>query len=185
MHVTFRFLETVKFRIGHVFLPHKLDFYIHRAAVFGAGLALLLVITWLPVTEMVLYALLLAQTVALALVGLKYIMTKVSNSEFRHPLQDVIHSEATINPEAAHRLLDSVLRVLNAQLVQLKRLVLAEDIGTTLKFAATCWALTYVATWFSGLTLMFVFWISLFTLPKVRNLADIYISLKTFQFSGF
>lgn len=66
--------------------------------------------------------------------------------------------------------MDVCLSQLRSQAAKLRRVVLLEDAMETLKFGLTLWALTYVGAWFSGLTLLFLALIGIFTIPKVYEL---------------
>lgn len=60
----------------------------------------------------------------------------------------------TVTTEKVHEVADLTAAKLNAALLELRRLFLVEDLVDSVKFALVLWALTYVGSWFNGLTLV-------------------------------
>lgn len=69
--------------------------------------------------------------------------------------------------ERVHAQVDVALGQARSGAAALRRLVLVEDAVETVKFGLLLWALTYVGAWFSGLTLLALALVAVFTLPKV------------------
>ncbi|CAH3174473.1 unnamed protein product, partial [Porites evermanni] len=53
---------------------------------------------------------------------------------------------------------------------KLKRLFLVEDLSESLKLLIVLYILSYVAQWFSGITLTFIAFVGAFTVPKVYDI---------------
>lgn len=66
-----------------------------------------------------------------------------------------------------HEVADLTASRLKATMVELRRLFLVEDLVDSVKFALFLWCLTYVGSWFNGLTLVIPAVVGLFSLPKV------------------
>jgi hypothetical protein len=39
----------------------------------------------------------------------------------------------------------------------------------SIKFGLSLWLLTYIGSWFNAMTLIILFWVGLFTIPKVSH----------------
>lgn len=83
---------------------------------------------------------------------------------------------------------------LNAAIVELRRLFLVEDLVDSAKFGVLLWVLTYLGSWFNGMTLIIIgnifvllffyfkwfiliilAWVALFTLPKIYQANQVQI----------
>ena len=60
----------------------------------------------------------------------------------------------TVSSEKVHEVADLSAARLNAALLELRRLFLVEDLIDSVKFGLILWAMTYVGSWFNGLTLV-------------------------------
>lgn len=60
----------------------------------------------------------------------------------------------TLPSEKVHEIADLSAARLNAALLELRRLFLVEDLVDSFKFGLALWALTYVGSWFNGITLV-------------------------------
>lgn len=86
----------------------------------------------------------------------------------------------TVTSEKVHEVADLTAAKLNATLVELRRLFLVEDLVDSVKFALILWALTYVGSWFNGLTLVILgnyiaFWENLWRLSLARLIRILYL----------
>jgi len=56
---------------------------------------------------------------------------------------------------------------MNAFISELKRLFLVDDYFESIKFGIILWILTYIGSWFNGMTIIIFAYILLFTIPIV------------------
>lgn len=91
----------------------------------------------------------------------------VQKTQDGHPFKEYLEKDVTVTSEKMHEVADLTAAKLNGTLVELRRLFLVEDLVDSVKFALVLWALTYVGSWFNGLTLVILGVIGLFSLPKV------------------
>lgn len=63
----------------------------------------------------------------------------------------------------------------NAAVSELRRLFLVEDLVDTLKFGGVLWCLTYLGSWFNGMTLVII--------GTLDNKSNIYIRKSTANFA--
>ncbi|KAG8041862.1 hypothetical protein G9C98_007166 [Cotesia typhae] len=80
---------------------------------------------------------------------------------------DILEVDLTLPAEKVHEVADIAVAHANAAVSELRRLFLIEDFIDSLKFSVGLWCLTYVGSWFNGMTLIIIGVIALFTLPKV------------------
>ena len=60
----------------------------------------------------------------------------------------------TLPAEKVQEIADLSAARLHATLLELRRLFLVEDLVDSFKFGLALWALTYVGSWFNGITLV-------------------------------
>lgn len=59
---------------------------------------------------------------------------------------------------------------MNAVLLKLRSVFLVEDIVDSIKYFILFWCLTYIGSWFNGLTLVILAYLALFSVPKVYEM---------------
>lgn len=64
--------------------------------------------------------------------------------------------DLTLPAEKVHEVADVAVAHLNAAVCELRRLFLVEDFVDSLKFGILLWCLTYVGSWFNGMTLIII-----------------------------
>lgn len=64
--------------------------------------------------------------------------------------------DLTLPAEKVHEVADVAVAHLNAAVSELRRLFLVEDFVDSLKFGVLLWCLTYVGSWFNGMTLVII-----------------------------
>ncbi|TGZ53808.1 hypothetical protein DBV15_10466 [Temnothorax longispinosus] len=82
-------------------------------------------------------------------------------------LLDILDLDLALPAEKVHEVADVAVAHANAAVSELRRLFLVEDFVDSLKFGVLLWCLTYVGSWFNGMTLIIIGVVALFTLPKV------------------
>lgn len=81
--------------------------------------------------------------------------------------REFLEFDLTLSPERAREICDVVVSHLNSAVAKCRSLFLVEDIVDSVKFGFCLWCLTYVGSWFNGLSLLIISFVGLFTLPKV------------------
>ncbi|KAK0089725.1 hypothetical protein PV325_005872 [Microctonus aethiopoides] len=97
----------------------------------------------------------------------KTIMQAVQKTSDGHPFKDILDIDLTLPTEKVHQVADVAVAHANAAVSELRRLFLIEDFVDSLKFSVVLWCLTYLGSWFNGMTLIIIGVVALFTLPKV------------------
>lgn len=75
--------------------------------------------------------------------------------------------DLTLSPERVRDATDVAVAHINTAITELRRRFLVEDLIDSLKFGLILYVLTYLGSWFNGLTLIILGFVALFTLPKV------------------
>jgi len=135
--------------------------------VLGAVLAILISLTVASFISVMSYASLAVLTITLSFRLYKNILQAVQKTQLGHPFKEFLEADVTVPAEKVHEVADLTAARLNATLVELRRLFLVEDLVDSVKFALALWVLTYVGSWFNGLTLVILGVVRLFSLPKV------------------
>jgi len=83
-----------------------------------------------------------------------------------NPFKPYLEKELVVPHERVHQQVDVLIE--HGQLVaaQLRRLFLVEDFVDTIKFGLLLWAFTYIGGWFSGLALVILLVLAIFSVPK-------------------
>lgn len=136
-------------------------------AVFGSGLAVLLAISFYSVISVVAYVSLLALLGTVAFRVYKTVLQAIQKTSDGHPFKEYFEFELAIPQEKVQQVATVSVAHVNAFTAELRRLFLVEDLVDSLKFGGLLWALTYLGSWFNGITLVLLAWIALFSLPKV------------------
>jgi hypothetical protein len=97
----------------------------------------------------------------------KNILQAVQKTSEGHPFKEYLDVDITPNNEKVHQVVDVILKHLGSTLLKLRSVFLVEDIVDSLKFVVLFWVLTYVGSWFNGLTLVILAYLAAFALPKL------------------
>lgn len=135
--------------------------------VFGAVLALLLSLTCFSLISVVAYLALGSLTVAIAFRVYRNVLQAVQKSSEGHPFKEYLEKDLTLPKERVHETVDTVVKHAEELAKRLRSLFLVEDLVDSLKLALLFWVLTYVGSWFNGMTLIILAYVAAFTLPKV------------------
>lgn len=71
-------------------------------------------------------------------------------------IRDILDLDLTLPAEKVHEVADVAVAHANAAFSELRRLFLVEDFVDSLKFGVLLWCLTYVGSWFNGMTLIII-----------------------------
>lgn len=95
--------------------------------------------------------------------------------------REYLEKDLSVPKERVHELADLLVKHCDQLVLRLRSLFLVEDLVDSLKLALLLWVLTYVGSWFNGMTLIILGFVALFTLPKVYETykveIDQYLSL--------
>ncbi|XP_074111350.1 reticulon isoform X4 [Cotesia typhae] len=135
--------------------------------VFGVVMSILLSLTYFSLISVFSYTALLTLVGTMGFRIYKTIVQAVQKTSDGHPFKDILEVDLTLPAEKVHEVADIAVAHANAAVSELRRLFLIEDFIDSLKFSVGLWCLTYVGSWFNGMTLIIIGVIALFTLPKV------------------
>ncbi|KAL4084813.1 hypothetical protein QTP88_027709 [Uroleucon formosanum] len=154
-------------------LPPKVEALVYwrdpvsSGIVFGATLVVLLSFAYMSLISVVAYLAMFIQSGCILLRLYKTALQTVNKTNESHPFQEYLDLDIRLPQEKAEELSKLAVVHVNAVLVELRRLLLAEDLVDSAKFFGILWVLTYVGALFNGLTLIIIGFVALFTLPKV------------------
>lgn len=135
--------------------------------VFGVTLGVLLSLAYFSLISVLAYISLLTLTFTVAFRIYKTVLQAVQKTSDGHPFKDILELDLTLPTEKVHEVAEIAVANANAAVSELRRLFLVEDIVDSLKFGVLLWSLTYLGSWFNGMTLIIIGVVALFTLPKV------------------
>ncbi|XP_030603333.1 reticulon-4b isoform X6 [Archocentrus centrarchus] len=149
--------------------------------VFGAALLLLLSLTVCSIVSVCSYICLALLSVTICFRIYKGILQAIQKSDEGHPFKQYLDQEVALSEDMVHKYSDLVLAKLNKTIGELRRLFLVEDLVDSIKFAVLMWILTYVGALFTGLTLLILGLIAVFSCPivyeKHQTQIDHYLAL--------
>ncbi|BFZ12340.1 hypothetical protein BsWGS_15378 [Bradybaena similaris] len=158
-------------------------------AVFGAMLVLILSLALMSVISVVAYLSLLVLTVTFSFVIYKKVMGAVQKSGDGHPFKCILEKDIGLNEDRLKSIIKATLKNVNATVKELRHLFLIEDIVDSLKFGILLWALTYIGSWFSDMTLIIVALVLVFSVPKLYETyqvqIDNYVGLAKAQINNY
>ncbi|XP_061173492.1 reticulon-1-A-like isoform X7 [Saccostrea echinata] len=135
--------------------------------VFGSMLFILLSLSCFSVLSVLAYLSLAVLTVTLSFRIYKNVLQAVQKSGEGHPFKQLLEMDIELPEDKARDAVVNILKHLNCTIRELRRLFLVEDLVDSIKFGLLLWVLTYVGSWFNGMTLIILAVVDIFTLPKV------------------
>lgn len=135
--------------------------------VFGTMLFILLSLAIFSVLSVLAYLSLAVLTVTLSFRIYKNVLAAVQKSGDAHPFRTLLDMNIDLPEDKAQQALKTICQHINCTVKELRRLFLIEDLVDSLKFALLLWVLTYIGSWFNGMTLVIIGVVDLFTLPKI------------------
>lgn len=155
--------------------------------VFGSMLFILLSLAIFSVLSVVAYLSLAILSVTLSFRVYKNIMQAVQKSGDGHPFKEYLEWELEMNDQKTQKVVKLVMKHFNTTVRELRRLFLVEDLVDSIKFGLLLWVLTYIGSWFNGMTLIINCVIIVFTLPKIYETnkvqIDNYLAMARSQFN--
>jgi len=117
----------------------------------------------------------------------KNILQAVQKTQDGHPFKEYLEKDLVLESDKTQEICNAVISHVNKLAVQLRHLFLVEDLVDSAKFGALLYFLTYLGSWFNGLTLVILAFIALFALPKVyelnKHVIDQYMDLASAKIS--
>ncbi|KAH9507209.1 Reticulon-4 [Bulinus truncatus] len=135
--------------------------------VFGTLLLILVSLAVFSVLSVIAYLSLAILTVTFSFVVYKKIMGAVQKSNEGHPFKPFLEMDISLSESKLKSVIQSVLKNVNCLTQELRRLFLIEDLVDSIKFGLLLWVLTYIGSWFSGMFLIILDVVLIFTVPKV------------------
>lgn len=135
--------------------------------VFGGVLVVLLALTYFSLISVVAYLSLFVLTGTIAFRIYKNIVQAVQKTGDGHPFKQYLENDVSLSQDKVKQVSEVAVAHLNAAVIEVRRLFLVEDLVDSIKFGVLLWVLTYLGSWFNGMTLVIIAWVALFTLPKV------------------
>lgn len=140
----------------------------------GIALAAILVGLWLvakcSVLSLVAYTSLAVLAGTLGFRVFKLIEAQIKKTDGSNPFKPYLEQEISVPQERLHSQVDIFVEHGQCALKQLRHLFLVESVVDSIKFGLLLYTLTYVGAWFSGFTLIVLFVLSVFSVPKVYEL---------------
>lgn len=163
---------------------------IESGIIFATGLMLIAALTFFSIISVVAYS---ALGIVLASGSIRIYKTSMKalnrspETPVDHIWEKVLSLNVSMSPERMHELIDSSHANLNASFVYFKQVLLVEDKVAAIKFFLFLYSLTYIGSWFNGLTLITIVYVTMFTAPivyeKNKTKIDEYMNLATSQVS--
>ncbi|CAG9531027.1 unnamed protein product [Cercopithifilaria johnstoni] len=137
-------------------------------AILGIILLALLVFSKFPLIAVLSYVGLSVLGGTLGFRIYKLIEAQIKKTDGANPYQAYLENQQLHLPkEKVHHQVDALIEYVQFIGDKLRRLFLVENIVESVKFGLLLWALTYVSCWFSGLSLLIIAVLAVFTIPKV------------------
>lgn len=152
--------------------PRVLDLIYWRdvkktGVVFGSMMFILLALTFFTILSVLAYLSLAILTVTLSFRVYKNVMQAVQKTNDGHPFKKLLEFDIALQGDVVQNAADKIATNINNCSCELRRLFLVEDYVDSLKFGLLLWLLTYVGSWFNGMTLVILAVVCIFTLPKI------------------
>jgi len=140
------------------------------AAALAVALFALYLVARCSVISLVAYVSLaiLAGTIGFRL--LKLAEAQIKKSDGSNPFKQYLEQEIEVPKEKLHTQVDIFIEHSQCLLKHLRHLFLVETVIDSVKFGLLLYTLTYIGAWFSGITLVLIFVLSLFSVPKIYEL---------------
>lgn len=143
--------------------------------VFGGVLVVLLALTYFSLISVIAYLSLFTLTGTTAFRIYKNIVQAIQKTGDGHPFKQYLDLDVSLPQDKVQEVCTVATAHLNAAIVELRRLFLVEDLVDSAKFGVLLWVLTYLGSWFNGMTLIIIAWVALFTLPKIYQANQVQI----------
>lgn len=149
--------------------------------VFGSALILLLSLAIFSVLSVIAYLSLAALTVTSSFYLYKKVLQIVQKTGEGHPFKQYLEADLKISEANVTDAAEQITTRITESILELRRLFLVGDLIDSFKFALLLWVLTYVGSWFNGMTLFILGLVAIFSVPKFyetnKTQIDEYVNL--------
>jgi len=149
--------------------------------VFGSALILLLSLAIFSVLSVIAYLSLAALTVTSSFYLYKKVLQIVQKTGEGHPFKQYLEADLKISEANVTDAAEQITTRITESILELRRLFLVGDLIDSFKFALLLWVLTYVGSWFNGMTLFILGLVAIFSIPKFyetnKTQIDEYVNL--------
>jgi len=139
----------------------------------AAALAVILFALYLlakcSLLSLIAYASLLALAGTIGFRVFKLAEAQIKKTDGSNPFKPYLEREVTV-PQDVHAKVDIFIEHAQCLFKHLRHLFLVENLVDSIKFGLLLYTLTYVGAWFSGITLILIFVLAVFSVPKVYEL---------------
>ena len=137
----------------------------------GIALAAILIaiflVAKLPLISLVAYSALAVLAGTLGFRVFKLAESQVKKTDASNPFNPYLERDIVVPQEKVHAQVDVFVEHAQNAIVQLRRLFLVDNLVDSVKFGLLLWTLTYIGAWFSGLALVIIFVLGVFSVPKI------------------
>jgi len=149
--------------------------------VFGSIFVVLIALCFLSFISVIAYTSLAVLTGTFGFRIYKNILQTVQKTNDGPPFKEYLEVDLTLQNDKSEEVYKAVVNYLNVAVIKLRHLFLVEDLLDSAKFGVALYMLTYLGSWFNGLTLLIIAFVALFALPKVyesnKAIIDQYLDL--------
>lgn len=135
--------------------------------VFASGLVLLLALSIFSIISVMAYFLLALLTVTIGFRVYTTVMAAVQKSDEGNPFKPFMEQDLTVPEDKMVCYTKVGVEHFNAHIQKLRHYLLVEDLVDSIKFAVFLYLLTYLGSWFNGLTLVILAYILIFAVPVI------------------
>lgn len=151
------------------------------AIVFAISLVILTIFAIFPLLNIISYTSLLILTAAFAYRLYGNVICYIRKSKEPHPLSKYLEKDIRIPENCVHTFADQLVANVSKVVGDIRKLFLVERFLDSIKFALLLWLMTFIGSWLSGITVIMIGDIILFTIPKFyqayQNQIDEYLML--------
>lgn len=162
-------------RVSYIFHWKK---PIESGVVFAIGFTLIIALTFFSIISVFAYSalgLILASGLIRLYKTVMKTLKKPTETPFDSLWDKVLSSNIELSPDKMHELVDCSVGNLNSSLIFLKQVLLVEDKIATLKIGLLLYLLTYIGSWFNGMTIITIGYLSLFSVPIIYEMNKAHI----------
>lgn len=136
------------------------------AIVLATSLLILTIFAIFPLLSIIAYTSLLVLTVTFGLRLYGNILCYIKKSKEPHLLSKYVEKEISFPADCIHKCADQLVINVSKVVDDVRKLFLVERFLDSIKFALLLWLMTFIGAWFSGVAVLMIGDIILFTIPK-------------------